>query len=193
MPLPPTDLTAEQLRLLRAGDASVLAELYHHHAARLVRVARRITQDAGDAEDVVHDVFVGLTDAARHYEPRGRFVSWLVTCTVRTALMRRRAAGRRREVTFEQAWPAGTAPTAASRPDLAAELADVEARLIALPATQRSVISLRLEGFSHAEIAQALGISEGNSRVRLARALEQLIAADVAPPRSSTAQPEPGS
>lgn len=40
----------------------------------------------------------------------------------------------------------------------------------ALPLARRQVVTLALEGFSHAEIAQALGISEGNVAVLLNRA-----------------------
>ena len=44
-----------------------------------------------------------------------------------------------------------------------------------LPDALRAVFVLRqIEGFSHPEIATLLGISEGNSRVRHSRALEQL-------------------
>jgi RNA polymerase sigma-70 factor (ECF subfamily) len=46
----------------------------------------------------------------------------------------------------------------------------------ALPLARRQVVTLALEGFSHAEIAQALGISEGNVAVRLNRARSALSA-----------------
>jgi RNA polymerase sigma-70 factor (ECF subfamily) len=52
---------------------------------------------------------------------------------------------------------------------------DLERRLAAIPVSLRTVLVLhRLEGFSHAEIAKTLGISEGSSRVRLTRALSML-------------------
>lgn len=169
---PPTRLLAA----VRAGEPDALGVLYSQYAARLLLVAQRITLHAHDAEDVVHDVFVGLPEALRHYAPRGKFSAWLVTCTVRMALMQRRTARRRRELAMDEAWPTGEAPHAASRPDLAPELAEVQQRLAALPAGFRAVVTLRTEGFTHAEIAETLGISEGNSRIRLARALEQLLA-----------------
>jgi RNA polymerase sigma-70 factor (ECF subfamily) len=67
-------------------------------------------------------------------------------------------------------------PTAELIADAGAEdralLLDLERRLAAVPVSLRTVLVLhRLEGFSHAEIAQTLGISEGSSRVRLTRAL----------------------
>lgn len=181
---PPDEPTAAQLARARAGDAEVLGTLYRRHASRLLRVAQRITQHDADAEDVVHDVFVGLPVALRHYQARGRFSAWLVTCTVRMALMRRRSQQRRHEVTLDGAWPPGLGPQALSRPDLAPEIAEMEARLAALPDAQRAVLTLRAEGFAHGEIAAALGITEGNSRIRLARALEQMLAPEHTSPNT---------
>ena len=52
---------------------------------------------------------------------------------------------------------------------------DVQRALGLLPEPLRAVLVLReLEGFSHAEIAEALGIREGASKVRLHRAREQM-------------------
>ncbi len=81
---------------------------------------------------------------------------------------------------MDGAWSIANQPLANSRPDLAPEVAEIEARLGALPEAQRAVLTLRSEGFSHAEIAAALGITEGNSRIRLARAMEQMLAPDAA-------------
>lgn len=156
---------------VRAGDQAALGELYDRHAARLLRVAWRLVGSREDAEDVLHDVFVGLPEALRHYEDRGRCESWLVQCTARVALMRLRRQRRRPERALED----GDDGIAASRPDLAPELRELEERIQRLPEPLRTVFVLRqVEGLSHTEIAALLGISEGNSRVRLARAFTAL-------------------
>ena len=157
--------------LVRAGDADSLGSLYDLTAPRLRRVARRVLGNEADAEDVVHDVFVGLPEALRHYTESGRLLPWLVSCTMRVALMRRRAGARRREADWELARDSSTA----DRPDLAPEVQEAFARISELPDSLREVVLLRVEGLQHAEIASTLGISEGNSRIRLARALERLL------------------
>lgn len=156
---------------VRAGDTGSLGALYDLAAARLQRVAHRALGDPTDAQDVVHDLFVGLPEALRHYREHGRFMSWLVTCTMRLALMRRRARVRARVA------PEAHADDLPSRdrPDLAPEVAEAFRRIEALPEPLRDVVLLRIEGLQHAEIAMSLGISEGNSRIRLARALERLL------------------
>ncbi len=158
------------IRDARLGRAGALGALYEQHAARLLRVAWRITGAVDDAEDVVHDVFVGLPEALRHYDERGRLDAWLAQVTVRTALMRRRRERRQYAETADTSNLAHT-PDAA----LHAELIDVERALTSLPDAIRDVYLLhQVEGFTHAHIGTLLGISPGASRVRLCRALDAL-------------------
>jgi RNA polymerase sigma-70 factor (ECF subfamily) len=160
---------------VRAGNPEALGSLYDLTARRLRLVAQRALVNDADAEDLVHDLFVGLPEALRHYRESGRFMSWLVTCTMRLALMRRRAGARRRESALDDAAEQVTGAAAVDRPDLAPEVDEAYRRIAALPESLRDVVLLRSEGLTHAEIAASLGISEGNSRIRLARALERLL------------------
>lgn len=155
-----------------AGDHGALATLYERWAPRLLRVAWRIVGGRAAAEDVLHDVFVALPKAASRYQPGGVAGAWLVQCATRAALMSLRSARRRREAPMPP-----TELVAASQADRRIDLLDLERRLAALPVGLRTIVVLhRIEGFSHAEIAETLGISEGNSRVRLTRALTLLTA-----------------
>jgi RNA polymerase sigma-70 factor, ECF subfamily len=153
---------------VRAGSPEALSALYREHGPVLFRLAYRLVGVREDAEDVVHDVFVGLPEALRRYEERGSLGAWLKRVTARLALMRLRSRKRRREVALE-----GVEPRQDARPD--AEHLALQAAVSALPDHLRLVLFLReIEGYSHAEVAELLGISEGASRVRLARALKRL-------------------
>src|SRR5467141_2624007 len=160
----PASLIAEA----RAGSPDALSALYLEHGAALFRLAYRLVGAREDAEDVVHDVFIGLPDALRRYEERGSFAAWLKRVTARVALMRLRSGKRRREVALDNA--AGQVqPPGTSGGDGLAAAVDT------LPDHLRAVLVLKeIEGYAHAEIALLLGISEGASRVRLTRALERL-------------------
>jgi RNA polymerase sigma-70 factor (ECF subfamily) len=152
----------------RAGSPDALSALYLEHGAALFRLAYRLVGAREDAEDVVHDVFVGLPDALRRYEERGSFAAWLKRVTARVALMRLRSDKRRREVTLDDA-------AAQSEPAMTSERDGLQAAVNTLPDHLRAVLVLKeIEGYAHAEIADLLGISEGASRVRLTRALERL-------------------
>ncbi len=153
----------------RSGDPAALGMLYDAFGAGLFRLAYRLTGTREDAEDVVHDVFVGLPEALTRYEERGRLGAWLRRVTARVALMRQRKARRRQEVGLDSA--AGVASSAHGTSEDAA----LRAALDALPADQRAVVVLKeMEGYTHAEIATTLGISPVTSRVRLLRALRRM-------------------
>jgi RNA polymerase sigma-70 factor (ECF subfamily) len=149
-----------------AGDADALAELYRRHGAAVHAVAYRLTASAADADDVLQDVFVGLPEALRRFDGRGSFEGWLRRVAARTALMRMRRATRRGEVELDS--DTSTAPAAAM--DTGARV-DIERALAALAPGLRAVFVLReVEGYSHAEIAEIMGLRAGTSEVRLHRA-----------------------
>ena len=173
MPQPePTDSgSSELLRRVRLGDAEALGGLYDAFGTALFRLAYRLTGTREDAEDVVHDVFVGLPEALGHYQERGRLGAWLARVTTRVALMRHRRRKNRREVGL------GTADEVAAplRHDWTSEHSALQRSVNALPVALRSVLVLKeMEGYSHAEIAEMLGISAVTSRVRLLRALRRV-------------------
>jgi RNA polymerase sigma-70 factor (ECF subfamily) len=142
-----------------------LEELYRRHADALFTLAYRITGSREDAEDVLQDLFVGLSRALASYREQGRFESWLKRICVRLALMRLRASRRRSEVSLVDA---GDPPSREPNP---LHTIALERAIQSLPESLRVVFVLReVEGFTHGEIGELLGISEVNSATRLNRA-----------------------
>jgi RNA polymerase sigma-70 factor (ECF subfamily) len=164
-----SDETASPRSIARAaaGDPEALGALFRAHGDMVFRLAYRLTGSADDAEDVLQDVFVGLSEALRSYRERGSFAAWLRRVTASTALMRIRRSRRREEHTLDRG-------THDPEEDTIIRLA-LERALAALPDTARVVFVLKVvEGFSHAEIAALLGIRRGTSEVRLFRAIRHL-------------------
>lgn len=160
---------AEQARAGRVGHTRALGELYRLYGQALFRVAYRLTSSREDAEDVLHDVFVGLPEALERYQERGRLEAWLRRLTAREALMKLRKGRRRAELRLEDH------PEPQTEPGREGELGDLQAAVNALPLSLRSVVVLKeIEGYSHSETAEMLGISVITSRVRLMRAMSQL-------------------
>lgn len=158
------------LAALRAGDPAAMAAVYRQHGGPLLRSLRGFLGNAQDAEDVLHDLFVGLPESLGRYEDRGVFGGWLRRVALRMALQRLRNRGRRREVGLEHAAPV-TRATAEGLPDQLA----VERALESLPESMRTVVVLReLEGWSHHDIAEFLGIREGAVMTRHCRAMKRL-------------------
>lgn len=163
--LPPDDPTL--LDRIRSGDVDALSALYRRHADDLLALAARLTGSRSDAEDVVQDLFVGLPRALGRYHERGSLLPWLKRLTVRIALMRLRAGRRRGEtdlVEVESFWVNDTVDDGAIR----------EAFSHLTPGDRAIIVLKVVEGYSHAEIAELLGIRKNASEVRLHRALERL-------------------
>jgi RNA polymerase sigma-70 factor (ECF subfamily) len=162
---------ADLLTQVRAGDRTALGEAYTRYADEVMRIAWRLTGSSFDAEDVVHDVFLGLPEALARYEERGSFRAWIRVVATRTALMRLRRGARRNEVPLDDA-PELPAASSGHSPESRAAFRRALERL---PEPQRLVFVLKeMEGYSHAEVGALLGISEGASEVRLCRATKQL-------------------
>lgn len=160
------------VRRVQAGSHEALAALYRRHGEMVYHVAYRFLASENDAEDVLQDVFAGLPEALRRYEERNRFEFWLKRLAVRAALMLLRSRKRRGEERLpEVGGPRSRDPDAQT----VAEYVATREALRQLTAEQRAVLMLKqVEGYTHAEIGQLLGISESASAGRLHRALRKL-------------------
>lgn len=152
----------------RDGSPDALSELFRQYATLVHRVAFRLTRSADDAEDVLQDVFVRLPESLRRYEARSSFERWLTSVTMRAALSRMRTARARSE---ESLADNDSHASPLDEPLERIALADALARL---PVDARTILVLRAEGHSHAEIGDLLSIKAGTSEVRLFRAREAL-------------------
>jgi RNA polymerase sigma-70 factor (ECF subfamily) len=167
---PATTFDPELLPKLRRGDPAALTAVYHAFGGELLSLAARLTGSNADAEDVLHDLIVGLPEAMRSYDERGRLRAWLRQVVVRMCLMRLRAAKRRNETVLDHA------SGVSARPANSGDVADaIDIALSELTPAIRAVVILRfIEGLSHREIATALGISVSASEVRLSRGIALL-------------------
>jgi RNA polymerase sigma-70 factor (ECF subfamily) len=162
---------AEAIDRARRGDAAGLATLYHRHAAELFRLARRLLASSADAEDALHDLFVGLPELLERYQHSERLAPWLRGVLVRICLGRlRRDRERRRIVELRE-------DLVEFRPhnETPWDAVDLERAISALSDAERAVFVLRqIEGYTHEEIGACLGISSGAARVRYIRAVRRL-------------------
>ena len=156
----------------RAGEPEAIAELYDLFGATVYRVALRLMNSAADAEDVVQDVFFGLGRSLLSFEGRGSLEGWIKRVTSRTALMRLRWQRARNEISLDVGEAAWTAAAPSSSP---ADRLTLERALEELPDSLREVFVLKeIEGYSHQEIGEMLGIRPGTSKIRLYRARKEL-------------------
>jgi RNA polymerase sigma-70 factor (ECF subfamily) len=173
---------AEIVQLVVAGEIDAFDELVRRTRRPAYRLARRITRNHEDADDVVQDSYVKAFHALARFDPERAFQPWFLTIVARSALSAIRARGRRATVPLDEPGPDGT--TLADRisdtpmdPDAMQRLMDAEEALGKLPEEQRAILALRVDGdLPYSEIASALEIPVGTVMSRLARAREALLA-----------------
>ena len=160
---------AEFLNRARSGEPTAITQLYERYGDTVYRIGYRLTGSPVDAEDVLQDVFLGLSRALQTYAGRGSLEGWIKRVAVRTTLMKLRLRKRKAEVALEHLPPGATEGAGGGMsPTDRMELEDAVA---ALPGALRKVFVLRdVEGYTHTEIGEMLGIGTGASRVRLHRA-----------------------
>jgi RNA polymerase sigma-70 factor (ECF subfamily) len=159
---------------LRGGDPTALDELMARYASRVWRLARGVTRNDADAEEVAQDVFLTLTRKGDMFEGRAALGSWIYRITMNTALNKRRGKRAEVEVPLEEMLPAyrEDGHRAGDRAYLLidwsrgpeAELLSAEARAVIrrtidrLPDRYRAVLVMRdIEELSNEETAAALG------------------------------------
>jgi RNA polymerase sigma-70 factor (ECF subfamily) len=192
-----TDELAELVQSASHGDAQAVEDLLARYLPDLRGYLQRnagalITgkESSSDlAQSVCRDMLERLATERFVYRGEAEFKQWLYNAAMFKIRARRRfyLAARRdagRDVEVLDANPTSSAaelePRAEQRgPGSAAELSeDVErlrAALAQLPENYRDVLLLsNVDGLSHKQIADKLGISEANSRVLLSRALARL-------------------
>jgi RNA polymerase sigma-70 factor (ECF subfamily) len=156
---------------MREGE---FATLLHEHAGLLSRIAASYEADPSLRDDLLQDVALALWRAL----PTWRGEASLKTFVARVAHNRgaSHVIGRTRQPRTRELDEALADP--AHGPERHAQLEQKRLRLQdavrALPLNLRQVVTLALEGFSHEEIAAALGIRTNNVAVRLNRARKAL-------------------
>jgi RNA polymerase sigma-70 factor (ECF subfamily) len=156
------------------GDGRAFATLVQPHLAMLYRIAARACGSRTLAEDAVQEALTLAYQKLGRYEPGTSLKSFLAAIAVRkaqTLLRTERRRQAREDVSDPPEHLAGPAE------QLAAERTAARVRevLAELPKKRRAVALLRLDGgMSYAEIAEAIGTTEGSARVLVHLALKEI-------------------
>jgi RNA polymerase sigma-70 factor (ECF subfamily) len=165
----------------QAGDAGAFAELVKRYERKIYRLAKNITQNDEDAEDVLQDAFLKAYEHLGGFQGQSKFYTWIVRIAVNEALMKLRKRKGDRFVSLDE--PIDTGEEEVKREVAVWEgnpeqqYSQEELQRILNEAVEelkpdfRTVFTLRdIEELSTEETAEALGISIPAVKSRLLRA-----------------------
>ncbi|MBX9600515.1 MAG: sigma-70 family RNA polymerase sigma factor [Bryobacteraceae bacterium] len=176
---------APLLERARAGDAEAFTELVQHYERRIYRLAKHITQNDEDAEDVLQETFLKAFEHLPGFQGNSKFYTWVTRIAVNEALMKLRKRKSDKTVPLDE--PVDTGDELMVR-EIAVweenaeekysrqEMNDILQKAVdGLKPDFRTVFVLRdIEELSTEETAEALGISVPAVKSRLLRARLQL-------------------
>ena len=166
----------ELLKLrFKCGSRDALHRIYEKYLNSLLTLAMALVNDAGEAEDVVHDVFVSFAKGAEGFKLRGSLKSYLSTCVVNRVRDRIRA-NRRKPTNLDEL---DLRSSGSDGPDHSIICSEESRRLkhalAELPHEQREVIVLRVKGeMKFKEIARLQCVSINTIQGRYRYGLNKL-------------------
>ena len=160
----------ELLEACRQGSAPAFERLYEEQGARMKSIAMNLLGNASDAEDAVQETFLRVHRSVSSFRSGSSFATWVYRILLNCCYDLMRKSRRRAEGPL----PARLAHSAAGETDHPLRLS-IENALRRLDPKERAAFLLcEVEGFSHRETGDILGVSEAASRTLLFRARRQL-------------------
>jgi len=161
------------IELCKKGDRTAQRRLYESLAPKMFPVCIRYMGEKSEAEDILQEGFITLFTKLDSFSGEGSFEGWARKIFVNTALMSlRRNDALKMSNELEDA--RGLSSDVAS-PIENISYGELQKMIASLPAGFRTIFNMYvIEGYSHKEIAEELGISEGTSRSQLLRARAML-------------------
>jgi RNA polymerase sigma-70 factor, ECF subfamily len=169
----------ELMALVHEGDAGAFEVIFDRHAGPAFSLAYRMCGRRALAEEIVQEAFISLWRSTTRYDrARGSVRSWVLRVVHNRAIdaFRRELSAARHDVSDDSIVDVLPAhERTEDEVERRSEARLVRSALARLPADQRQVIELAyFGGFSHAQIAEALGLPPGTVKGRVRLALNKL-------------------
>ncbi|HNP94073.1 MAG TPA: sigma-70 family RNA polymerase sigma factor [Cyclobacteriaceae bacterium] len=159
---------SEWIEGCKRQDARAQRSLYEHFSGKMYALCCRYIPSKMEAEDVLVTAFTKLFERIDQYKGEGSFEGWIRRIVVNESLTYLR---RNKNMYLETEIEAVDRTPDYAHLDTHLEAADLMRLVGDLPTGYRMVFNLyAIDGYSHKEIADQLGISENTSKSQLSRA-----------------------
>jgi len=159
---------------IQDGDTTAFQQVYDKYVNYFFAIALRYSGDSQEAEDYVQEAFVRIYRNINSFSFQGSFEGWMKRILVNHCLngvKKKNPLRNREEITDFVSEDVGIAPEALD--DINTK--DITQAISELPTGYRTVLNMYvIEGYSHREIGEALGITESSSRSQLTKARGKL-------------------
>ena len=162
--------------VLHAENDSDFRKIYNNVMQLLFRISYRVVNEEEAAEDLVHDSLIKMREKKLVFPSMDDAKYWLIRVVKNASLNYAKRKTRERKA-YERALREDTRKAESGETELlkAETIAKTKAALNKLPEKLRMVLILReYAELNYKEIGRVLGITEGNVKVRIFRAREQL-------------------
>jgi RNA polymerase sigma factor (sigma-70 family) len=175
MAAPPTTLHTEEAHLIAACNRSerwAQQRLYEMHYGKLMAVSMRYANNQDDALDILHEGFIKIYSNLDKYQAGTALLAWMRRIVVNCAIDFYRKQIRTRTDDLDTAYHLHTDEADAISQCSEQDILDAIQQLS--PAYRTAFNLYAIEGFSHKEIADTLGIAESTARANLVKARHKL-------------------
>jgi RNA polymerase sigma-70 factor (ECF subfamily) len=170
----PVQASPDDAALASRGDRRAFERLYRAHVARVFSLCARMVGDHSRAEELTQDVFVRAWEKLAQFRGDSAFGTWLHRLAVNVVLNDRQVERRRRERQDDGVEDVDTLSHGDFRPhevEVPGLSIDLEKAIAGLPPGARKVFVLHdVQGFTHEEIGDMLGVTAGGCKAQLHRA-----------------------
>lgn len=143
-------------------------EIYNRYSPQIFRVCLGYTNDAEQAKDLVQDTFISVWKGLPNFRNKSHISTWIFRIATNNCLRALEVAKRmpQAELPFNL--------TEQAEESTEEKLSFLYRCISELEETERIIISLELEGLPQAQIADIVGLNNGNVRVKIHRIKEKL-------------------
>jgi len=167
------------------GDDEAFEILVNRHQVSVLNLIYRFIGDRTQAKDLAQEVFLQVWQAAKNYEPKAKFTTWIYRIATNLCLNELKSARRKKWVSFFRSHEDNEYSMEQSLPDDSPSAEDlllirersrqISDALQSLPANQRMALVLkRYDDLSYEEIARIMGCSVSAVESLLVRAKRTL-------------------
>ncbi len=152
----------------KAGKREAQSRLYKLYAPKLYGVCLRYSRDVTEAEDILHESFIVIFSKIGQYAFKGSFEGWMRRIVVNNSFEKCRTRFKMQTVENINIYESKRIENDSFDELSAGQLLEV---IRSLPPQYKLVFNMyAIDGYTHKEISDILGIAEGTSKSNLARA-----------------------